>query len=72
MPYVSNIQPTDYDDWTDTDIRDVLKEIDDDDSVNEQLSEWETAFINSVAFGDFELSAKQRASATKIIQRYGK
>lgn len=53
---------------TDEQIKDLLIEIDNEESID--VTKWEAEFINDVAFSDYRLSVKQRDAALRIIDKY--
>lgn len=57
------------DELDDSDIRELLQELDNDDDVN--VSPWEAEFIENLVY-DYGglLSMKQRESALKILEKY--
>lgn len=56
-------------DWTDDTIRDVLKEIDEDEDID--VNEWEAGFIESIVFRyTGPLSDAQREKALQLIDKY--
>ncbi len=61
----------DDEEMTDSELRDALREIDDDD--NQDVTTFEADFINSVCFKNASrhLSDKQREVARQIIEKYG-
>lgn len=58
--------------WSDTDIRDALEELDQEDDID--VSPGEAAFIDIVCFknGHLPLTEAQRAKAVEILEQYGK
>jgi hypothetical protein len=58
--------------WSDTDIRDALEELAQEDDTD--VTAWEAEFIDSVCFqnGHLPLTDEQRAKAVEILDPYGK
>lgn len=55
--------------WTDEDIRDLLKQIDEDSDID--VSSWEAGFIESIVYKyDGPLSDAQRKKALEVIDRH--